>query len=290
MIDMELYQLRFFLEVARTGKMTIASNTLNVTQPALSIAIRKLEDELGIPLFIRNGRSLSLSREGSRLLPFVEDIILREKEIRRLSSSMAEADNTLYVRVRDAMPLVIELVSKFHDSYPSVRVRLMTTIEGNDIEPDVIIDSSFRISSEPDAVHLLTEQLRLAVPRITYPVIDVPVPFDFINENQILGMSEQYALAENVSYYSQLCSAGIRPSIICTNISVLRNLLTNGTGLSIVPSRSWLFQNIPSLSLVRFEGDEWTVHVAAKRTRFRRNSSLVDLFIDCLVDGFASMK
>ncbi|MFH1155785.1 MAG: LysR family transcriptional regulator [Pseudomonadota bacterium] len=65
---MELYQLRSFVVVSRTGNLTRAARELNISQSALSTQIRLLEEELGIGLFVRTARGMTLSDEGSVLL------------------------------------------------------------------------------------------------------------------------------------------------------------------------------------------------------------------------------
>lgn len=70
MIDlaMELTDLRHFRNVARAGSFTRGANASHVTAPAVSKSIRKLEDELGVRLFIRTTRSVALTSEGRALL------------------------------------------------------------------------------------------------------------------------------------------------------------------------------------------------------------------------------
>ena len=59
---MELQQLRYFDEVARTQHVTNSAKKLNVAQPALTQSIRRLERELGVTLFERVGRNVRLTR------------------------------------------------------------------------------------------------------------------------------------------------------------------------------------------------------------------------------------
>ena len=73
--QMEIRVLRYFLEIARTGNMTRAAETLHVSQPTLSKQIKDLEQELGKKLFIRKSTSLSLTDEGMLLRKRAEDIL-----------------------------------------------------------------------------------------------------------------------------------------------------------------------------------------------------------------------
>ena len=76
-MDINLRQLRAFASIGRLGSFTRAAAALHVTQPALSTQIRELEVALGVKLFDRSTRSVSLTRAGEDLLPVV-DGVLRE--------------------------------------------------------------------------------------------------------------------------------------------------------------------------------------------------------------------
>ncbi|MFO7539587.1 MAG: LysR family transcriptional regulator, partial [Chloroflexota bacterium] len=64
---MELYQLRTFVAVAEEGHLTRAAERLHTSQPSLSAHIKALEDELGVPLFVRTPKGMRLTHAGSVL-------------------------------------------------------------------------------------------------------------------------------------------------------------------------------------------------------------------------------
>ena len=66
---MTLKQLEYFLEIARMGSVSKAAQMLNISQPPLSMQLKALEDELGVPLFNRTKRGLEITPEG--LLPLL---------------------------------------------------------------------------------------------------------------------------------------------------------------------------------------------------------------------------
>ena len=72
---MEWQQLEYFQTVARMQNMTSAARAMNITQPALSRSIARLESELNVPLFERKGRSIILNRYGELFLTRVEKIM-----------------------------------------------------------------------------------------------------------------------------------------------------------------------------------------------------------------------
>ena len=71
---LDLAQLRSFFTLARTGSFSEAARRLNRTQPAVSHAVRKLEDSVGLPLVDRRGRDFRLTEEGRRLYQACESV------------------------------------------------------------------------------------------------------------------------------------------------------------------------------------------------------------------------
>lgn len=72
---MNLYHLRYFVELAHTGHYTKAAEILCISQPSLSHAVKQLEAELGVPLFEKNGRNTTLTCFGTQFLECVENVL-----------------------------------------------------------------------------------------------------------------------------------------------------------------------------------------------------------------------
>ena len=77
-ILVEISQIRYFLETARTQHITKSANKLHIAQPALSKSIHRLEEELGVPLFMKKGRNIILTDYGrylqNELTPIINSI------------------------------------------------------------------------------------------------------------------------------------------------------------------------------------------------------------------------
>jgi DNA-binding transcriptional LysR family regulator len=84
-MDPDLKQIRSFVAVAQLESFTRAASLLHVSQPALTVQIRNLEDALGLRLFDRNTRTVALTRIGRDLLPALQRIL------RDLDAVVAEA-------------------------------------------------------------------------------------------------------------------------------------------------------------------------------------------------------
>ncbi|MBQ4020873.1 MAG: LysR family transcriptional regulator, partial [Erysipelotrichaceae bacterium] len=80
---MEIRNLRYFLAVAREENMSKAAASLHISQPALSKAIRSLEEELGKKLFLRHSFSIELTDEGVLLRDRAEDLVLMADKIEK---------------------------------------------------------------------------------------------------------------------------------------------------------------------------------------------------------------
>jgi DNA-binding transcriptional LysR family regulator len=76
---MEMHQVRYFLAAAKSLSFTRAAEVCHVSQPALTTAIKKLEAQLGSPLFHREGRQIALTEFGRRMQPHLSQIVEQER-------------------------------------------------------------------------------------------------------------------------------------------------------------------------------------------------------------------
>lgn len=128
---MELLQIRYFLEVARSGHVTEAARSLHVTQSSLSKTIQRLEEDLGVPLFDRIGRRLRLNEFGSRFLKRAERALFELEQGRQeLSDQSGPAQGALELAVNTASMLP-SLLRTFRNRQPGVQfhVQMLTTQE-----------------------------------------------------------------------------------------------------------------------------------------------------------------
>ncbi len=79
---MNLNNLKIFINVADSGNIIRAAEALFISQPAVSKAIRSIEDDLGVSLFIRDKKTgIKLTDTGERILPYVRKMLLMEEKI-----------------------------------------------------------------------------------------------------------------------------------------------------------------------------------------------------------------
>ena len=119
---MELLQLRYFLQLASIQHVSRAAEKLHISQPSLSATIKKLENELGAPLFVRKGRNIVLSPYGEVFKGYAEQAFLALSNGQQAVSNMKKAaDNSLNLGILSPY-IWNELFRQFYDSYPNVKI------------------------------------------------------------------------------------------------------------------------------------------------------------------------
>jgi len=169
---MDLRKLEIFVAVARCGSFSAAAEQLPMAQPAVSIAIRKLEDELGLALFDRGARRIHLTAEGSKLLQRAEAIL---RQVADLQSSAGSMNRLLQGELNIACPSMLatyflpELLSGFLSEYPglttSVKQAGTREIEAMLLRDEIEVGVTHAGASEQDLelLPLVSEQMVVCV-------------------------------------------------------------------------------------------------------------------------------
>lgn len=125
---MELRVLNYFVATAQELNMTRAAQKLLVSQPALSRQIADLEDELGVKLFNRQPRHLTLTPAGQYLYEQAKEILtLASKTKRNLqSSAVISGDLTIAAGESFAMQRLMNIVSNIIRDYPTVKIHILS--------------------------------------------------------------------------------------------------------------------------------------------------------------------
>lgn len=126
-------QIRTFLWVARLGGFRKAAARLHLSQPAISTRIANLEDELRVPLFERGPGDLILTKHGTLLLSYAEQMLFVEEEIRQRVANPAETEGLFRVGASEtiAQAWLPEFLKAFSERYPRVNVDLTVDISLN---------------------------------------------------------------------------------------------------------------------------------------------------------------
>lgn len=154
-MNVSIRQLKAFIKVADNGSFTRASEQMHLTQSAVSGLIKELESGLGILLFDRTTRQLSLSAVGQHLLPQARRVLnemhLFENEASSLTS-LAQGQVRLAVSqfVASSMPAV---VAQFNQEYPDISISLLDCTAENVLQHIQNIEVDMGIGAELSAIN-----------------------------------------------------------------------------------------------------------------------------------------
>ena len=126
---MELRLLRYFLTVAKEQSFTKAAEQLHITQPTLSRQMAAFEEDLGITLFIRNGKKISLTDEGILLKRRALEILdLEERTLEELKGKEEVVESTITIGCGEfaAVETLAEICKTYKEKYPLVQIALHT--------------------------------------------------------------------------------------------------------------------------------------------------------------------
>ena len=128
MRNLDVTTLRSFVAVAELGGVTRAAGFLNLTQSAVSMQLKRLEELLGITLLDRSNRSISLSAPGEQLLGYARRMVsLNDEIMARLTDQIYEGEIVLGVPHDIVLPAVPRVLQRFNAQFPRMKVQLLTS-------------------------------------------------------------------------------------------------------------------------------------------------------------------
>jgi DNA-binding transcriptional LysR family regulator len=126
--QLDLNALRSFVAVAETGGVTRAAGFLNLTQSAVSMQLKRLEESLGITLLDRSARSVSLTAPGEQLLGYARRLLdLNDEVMARLTDQAFEGEIVLGVPHDIVYPAIPQVLNRFAADYPRMKVQLVSS-------------------------------------------------------------------------------------------------------------------------------------------------------------------
>jgi DNA-binding transcriptional LysR family regulator len=128
MRNLDVTTLRSFVAVADLGGVTKAAGFLHLTQSAVSMQLKRLEELIGVGLLDRSGRGIALTAEGEQLLGYARRMVtLNDEVIRRLTHEEFEGEITLGVPTDIVYPVIPRAMQQFAAAYPRVKVNLISS-------------------------------------------------------------------------------------------------------------------------------------------------------------------
>lgn len=128
MRNLDITTLRSFVAVADSGGVTRAAGFLHLTQSAVSMQLKRLEELLDVSLLDRSGRTIALTASGEQLLVYARRMVaLNDEVIGRLTDQAYEGEIVLGVPHDIVYPAIPQVLKQFHAAFPRVKVQLVSS-------------------------------------------------------------------------------------------------------------------------------------------------------------------
>ncbi|SFQ44128.1 DNA-binding transcriptional regulator, LysR family [Lachnospiraceae bacterium XBB1006] len=277
---MELRNLKTFLEVADSGNFTKTAQALGYSQSAVTAQIKQLELELGVPVFDRLGKSISLTEAGKKLYQYAQEMLTLEQDALESIKNKETMSGELRMGIEESLVISFlpDILYYYRFLHPDVDLivkvmdfkSMLAALKDNEIDLIYTLDRLYektdlarpRQLAEP--IHFICASSHpLAVKESVSIEEIVKEPFIFTGSdvNYRLELEEQLAKR----------SLHIRPLLEVQNTDIICRLVSMGIGLSFVPecvSRSYVddgsikILNVPEVSIsmyrqMLFYKDKW---------------------------------
>ncbi|HEY6852028.1 MAG TPA: LysR family transcriptional regulator [Terracidiphilus sp.] len=245
---MDFRHIRSFLSVAETLHFGRSARLLNLSQPALSLRVKALEDELGVQLLSRNRQGTELTAAG---LAFREDaaIALEKLEFAKRKAQWASAGKLGHIRIgfisTAGFEIVPNLMRRFRKSYPDVDFSIRNILTGPQLDMigDGLLDVGFlRLPIENRKEIVVTtvhkEPFVAILPAGHLLSAKKEIRLRELKGNPFVMYAREYAPGFHDLLTGTLSRAGVVPKVVQTagEMPTLISLVDAGVGVSIVPA------------------------------------------------------
>lgn len=256
---MELNQIKYFLEVAETQHITNSAKKLHIAQPSLTQAIHRLEEDLGVPLFVSKGRNIVLTEYGKyfqkKLIPIIGELDTLPEKLHIMAKL---ADKTIHLNVLAASALVTDAIIEYKKKHEDINFQLLQDSQDNLHDIEITTKPSDSTKCEnftlDDNKFICHEKIYLAVPNNKrYEGISSVYLKDMLDEGFIsLAGSKQFS-----SICDKICqSLGVKPKIIfeSDNPTAVKNMIMANMGVGFWPEFTWGSVDKEHVKLLEIDG------------------------------------
>jgi DNA-binding transcriptional LysR family regulator len=260
----ELKSLRYFATLADTLSFTVAANKLGMTQPALSIAMQRLEERVGVELLRRTSRHVILTPAGEAYARGAREILALVDQVERTTAEVASGQEGLcrigFVQSAsfDVVPPILRSVQD-HASRVRLQLSAITSIE----QLRQLIDGQLDIGLVRQAVHgfadvsltLVHEQRMVAALPATHRLAsNRSLPLSALRNEVFLMVPDQRSPAINARVRAACEAAGYQPraSLEAVEMATILSFVGEGLGVALLPANCRRFAD-RTVSLIDLE-------------------------------------
>lgn len=287
---MELTQIRYFLEVADTKHMTNSARKLHITQPALTQAIRRLEEDLGVPLFAAKGRNITLTEYGKylqrKLTPLMEQLDEIPKQLDRMKGVES---STIHMNVMAASGLVMEAIIEYKKEHEDIHFQLQQNTE-SDLYDIAVTTKLFYQGTDEENHFACAEKIYLAVPDNGKFRGKSSVRLTEVAEEEFVSLLGSREFRYICDRFCQ--QAGFTPNIIfeSDNPSAVKNMIAANMGIGFWPEFTWGSIENEQVRILEIEEPVCRRDIIVTYNKNKADSRNVTEFYEFLVGFFERRK
>lgn len=238
-----LRELRYFLSVAQTGNLGRAARDLNVSQPAISLQLRKLEEGLGTQLLLRHARGVALTPAGACLRDRLHTVLqLLASPLDDTAADAAPDALVFAMPIEAGAPLLAPLATAFRARWPHVTLDVR---EGSSADMEQwLLHRHVDLAILPDAGSLpdieitpvLTESLGLVAP-VHSSLADStrPLPLRELAGDSLILPGPQHWIRRRLEFAAQQSGVRLSPVLQVDSAALTKVMVRGGLGCTILP-------------------------------------------------------
>lgn len=241
---MEIRQLKYFLEVAKHKSITKASESLHISQPALSKMIKGIEEELGMTLLLRSNKTNEITDAGLVVYEYAQKVIALLDE---MSTTLQDMTNLMRGSINIGLPPIIgslffpKVIAKFHLHYPNVQInikeygaaKVVKSVEEGECELGVAV---LPVNEEEFNIYPIVEEEMKLLVHIDHPLAkrDV-VQLKELKDEEFIFYSVDFALHQIM--WKKFIHEGFEPKIIfkSSQWDFMTEMVAANLGITILP-------------------------------------------------------
>ena len=268
---MLIRSLRSYLALHRYGTIVAAAEKVHLSQAAVSVQLKNMEDELGIALFLRTKRSLEFTSAGRQLVPLAEKMVSIYEEMKAIKGGGPIGGFLSLGVINSALGGVLpQLLKEMTQKNPGLEVKIMAGISGElvtqvnrgTLDMAIVTEPPQRFPTNLSVHYLYSEPFALLTP--------AEVPYQDLV--QAFKSSTPYIAFERSTWAGQLIDEFLmkrgvmtKPSMELNSLDAIAALVSQGLGISIVPLiRGAAWHASPNLHVVRLPNFERPVSLITR--------------------------
>lgn len=292
---MEIDQLRYFLKAAERGNFTRAAEDLQISQPALSRSIQKLEEELGQPVFERKTRSIVLTEAGTLLQSRAQQILSIIEDTKSEITDDGESGRVRIGAIPTIAPYFLpEILKQFSQAFPSANLIVQENTTDQLLKSCTQGEIDLAILALPVPVkyleveELFEEELLLVLP-LDHPLVEKPtINLADIAALPFVLLDEAHCLSDNIVSFCRQRS--VQPVSVgrTSQLTMVQELVSLSHGISMIPEMARQRDQSDRRVYRSLSGPVPTRTLAIAWNPYRFQSKLIKAFRDFLHEQAAA--